>query len=382
MLFQNKKQSDQESNKNQQQPFDIYLLFVTLFLVFLGLVMVFSSSAVLAQERYQDSYFFLKKEALFVALGLVAMFVVKRIPYRLYWKTTYGFLFVGLGLLLLVLLIGSGGGSEGVRRWIRFGSFSFQPSELVKLAVVIFVAYALAKKGDKIRSFSKGFLPIIGISGVYIALILAQKDLGSALTLGVIIFLMLFIAGTRIVYLLGAFLAAVPVLYYFIFSVDFRRQRILAFLDPWKYKLSAGFQIIQSFVAFQSGGTTGVGLGQGKQKLFYLPEAHTDFIFSVIGEELGLLGVLFVIALFTLFIFRGLLITLRTRDLFGMYLAFGITCLIGVQAFVNIGVVMGLLPTKGLPLPFVSYGGSSLVMSLIAVGILLNISTDVGEETS
>jgi cell division protein FtsW len=191
--------------------------------------------------------------------------------------------------------------------------------------------------------------------------------------------MMMFIAGAKPVHLIGAVLAAMPLLYNMIFSVDFRRKRILPILDPWKYQLDTGFQIIQSFVAFQSGGLTGAGLGQGKQKLFYLPEAHTDFIFSVIGEELGLVGVLGVVSLFTFFICRGLLVTLKSRDLFGMYLAFGITCLIGFEAFINMGVVMGLLPTKGLALPFISYGGSSLLTSLFAVGILLNISMDTEE---
>ncbi|MBI2340585.1 MAG: putative lipid II flippase FtsW [Deltaproteobacteria bacterium] len=369
-----------EKGKKEYRPFDVYLLFVTLFLVFIGLVMVFSSSAVLARERYQDGYFFLKKEILFVFIGILAMLGVRKIPYRVYWKSSYWFLLVALVPMVLVLFVGSGGGQEEVRRWIRVGPFSFQPSEPVKLAVVVFCAYALAKKGEKIKNFARGFLPVISISGVYIGLILLQKDLGSAFVLGLVVFLMLFISGTRLSYLAGASLATIPVLYYLLFSVGFRRQRMLAFLDPWKYQLGTGFQIIQSFVAFQSGGLTGVGLGEGKQKLFYLPEAHTDFIFSVVGEELGLLGVMGVVTLFTIFVFRGLIIAFRCRDLFGVYLAFGLTCLVGLQAFVNIGVVMGLLPTKGLTLPFISYGGTSLITSMVTAGILLNISADEGEE--
>lgn len=369
-----------EGAKPNPRPFDVYLLFATLLLVFMGLVMVYSSSAVFAKENFDDSYFFLKKEVIFVTAGLVMMFVARGIPYRFYWKCVYPLLLIVFILLVGVLVAGHWGGAS-VRRWFRVGIFSFQPSELAKLAVVIFTAYALAKKGEKIRNFKKGFLPVLGIGGVYIVLILAQKDLGGAFTVGVIVFLMLFISGTRMAYLVGALLASLPALYYLVFSVAFRRRRILAFLDPWRYQLDSGFQIIQSFVAFQSGGLTGQGLGEGKQKLFYLPEAHTDFIFSVLGEELGLVGVLAVLALFTLFIFRGLLISLRTRDLFGLYLAFGITCLIGAEAFINIGVVMGLLPTKGLALPFISYGGSSLLTSLLGVGILLNISSTTEEES-
>lgn len=362
-----------------QKPFDIYLLFTTLLLVFVGMVMVYSSSAVFAQENYHDSYFFLKKEFLFVGIGILLLFVAKAIPYRFYWKMVYPILFCILFMLIGVLVVGQWGG-DGVRRWFRLGIFTIQPSEFAKLAIVIFVAYALAKKKEKIREFKKGYLPVLGLSGVYILLILAQKDLGGAFTLAVIVLLMLFIAGTRLSYLLLSVLAAIPALYFLIFSVDFRRKRIMAFLDPWSHQLDSGFQIIQSFVAFKSGGLTGVGLGEGKQKLFYLPEAHTDFIFSVLGEELGLVGVSCVLALFTFFIFRGLMIALKTRDLFGLYLAFGITCLIGVQAFINIGVVMGLLPTKGLALPFISYGGSSMLTSLIGVGILLNISKNMEED--
>ncbi|MBX7148859.1 putative lipid II flippase FtsW [bacterium] len=363
------------NEKKVYRSFDIYLLMVTLILVFVGMIMVFSSSAVSAEHNYSDSYFYLKKQALFICVGLTLLFFTKKIPYKAYWKIVYPLLVLSFLALLFVLAVGHGGTSEGVHRWIRIGPFSFQPSELAKLTTVIFVAYALAKKGEKIKEFSKGFLPVIAISGIYILLILIQKDLGGALTLAIIVMLMLFVAGTRLAYIFGAFLAALPVLYFAIFSVEYRRKRIMAFLDPWQHQMDSGFQVIQSFVAFQSGGVTGVGLGDGKQKLFYLPEAHTDFIFSVIGEELGLLGVLLVITLFTVFIFRGLLITLKTKDLFGMYLAFGITALIGVQAFFNMAVVMGLLPTKGLALPFISYGGSSLMVSLMAVGILLNIST-------
>ncbi|MDO8520288.1 MAG: putative peptidoglycan glycosyltransferase FtsW, partial [Deltaproteobacteria bacterium] len=286
-----------------QRPFDVYLLLATLLLVFVGTVMVFSSSAVFARENFGDSYFFLKKEVLFVMVGIGLMFGAKAIPYRIYWKLVYPILLFVLVILAAVLIAGEWGG-EGVRRWFKVGIFTIQPSEFAKLAVVIFVAYALAKKKEKIREFKKGFLPVLALSGVYILLILAQKDLGGAFTLGLIVFLMLFIAGTRLSYLLGAFLAAIPPLYFLIFSVDFRRKRILAFLDPWRYQLDSGFQIIQSFVAFKSGGLTGVGLGEGKQKLFYLPEAHTDFIFSVLGEELGLVGVLAVLILFTFFIYR------------------------------------------------------------------------------
>lgn len=364
----------------QNKPFDVYLLFVTLLLVFVGTVMVFSSSAVTATETYHDAYYFLKKNLIFVSFGLLCLFITKSIPYQVYKKLVYPLLAIIISLLVAVLFIGHGGGSSGVKRWIHIGSFSLQPTEFAKLAVILFVAYALSKKREKVRDFVKGFLPILFVSGVFLLLILAQRDLGSAFTLASIIMMMFFISGTRLVYLLGLIGLSIPALYVLIFSVDFRRQRILAFLDPWQHRLDAGFQIIQSYVAFQSGGLTGVGLGEGKQKLFYLPEAHTDFIFSVVGEELGFIGVLVVIGLFTFFMFRGFTIALKSKDPFGMYLAFGITCLIGFQALINMAVVMGLLPTKGLTLPFLSYGGSSLVMCLMSVGILLNISMHTGDE--
>lgn len=364
-----------KSNYIEPKNLDVYLLFVTVLLVLIGLVMVYSSSAVLAGEDYNSNYYFIRKQLLFAAMGFVVLFIMQGIPYRIYWKLNYPLLGGVSVLLVATYFFGHGAGSENVSRWLRIGGFSLgQPSELAKISVIIFTAYALAKKGDIIREFKKGYLPVLIISGFVILLILIGRDLGSAFTLGLVVFMMLFISGTKLSYLFGTVLASLPFLYYLIFAVDFRRRRIESFLDPWEHRLDSGFQLIQSFVAFQNGGLTGVGLGQGKQKLFYLPEAHTDFIFSVLGEELGLLGVVGVISLFLFFIFRGLAISLRTQDLFGLYLGFGLTCLIGTEAFINMSVVMGLLPTKGLALPFISYGGSSMLMSLLAVGILLNIS--------
>ena len=364
-----------------QESFDIYLFFTTLLLVLIGIMMIFSSSAILAKEQFGDTYYFLKKELLFFLIGFVALFFTKSIDYQKYSKWIYPLLGLTLILMLMSFLPPFSHSAKGALRWIRIGGFSFQPSEFAKLSTVIFTAYLLAKKGDRAKEFIKGFLPVILISGVFIMLILAQKDLGSAFVLGSVVFILLFVAGTRLTYLIGIFLVSLPIVYFSIFSVAFRKQRILAFLDPWKYKLDSGFQIIQSFVAFKSGGFTGLGLGESKQKLFYLPEAHTDFIFSVIGEEFGIVGVICIVTLFLFLIMRGLTIALKTQDRFGTYLALGITCLLGLEAFINFGVVMGLLPTKGLALPLISYGGTSLVTSLIAIGILLNISTRTGEET-
>lgn len=363
-----------------QKPFDVYLFFTALILVLIGVIMVFTSSAIMGEEKYHDTYYFLKKELVFFVMGIVGLFVTKTLSYKIYAKLVYPILGLTLLVMMLSFMPGLSHSAGGASRWIRVGGFTMQPSEIVKLAVVIFAAYIISKKGERIREFYKGYLPVMGIAGVFILLILAQKDLGTAFVLASVIFIMLFVSGTKLAYLLGTVFLALPVLYQLIFSVAFRRQRILAFIDPWKYQMDYGFQIIQSFIAFRSGGLAGVGLGESKQKLFYLPEAHTDFIFSVLGEEFGMIGVLFVVLLFLFFTFRGVKIAMKTKEPFGMFLALGITCLIGIQAFINFGVVMGILPTKGLALPFISYGGTSLIMSLVAVGILLNISTQTGEE--
>lgn len=369
-----------EQTVKVQKPFDVYLFFTTLLLVLIGIMMIFSSSAILAKENYGDTYFFLKRELIYLLVGLFALFVTKNISYKVYAKWIYPMMGVTLLIMLMCFIPPFSHSAGGASRWIRIGHVTMQPSELAKIVVIIFTAYLMAKKGERIRDFFKGYVPVVLVSGIFILLILAQKDLGGAFVLGSVIFLLLFVAGTKSVYLFGSILTAAPVLYFLIFSVSFRKRRILAFLDPWKYKMDYGFQIIQSFVAFKSGGLGGVGLGESKQKLFYLPEAHTDFIFSVLGEEFGMIGVTFVVLLFLFFVYRGIKIAQKTEDLFGMFLALGITSLIGLQAFINFGVVMGVLPTKGLALPFISYGGSSLVLSLAAVGILLNISTQTGEE--
>ncbi len=363
-----------------QKPFDVYLFFTTLLLLLAGVIMIFSASAILAEANYNDTYYFLKKEIIFIVLGFILLFTAKTVPYKYYTRWIYpilGFTFI---CMLLTFIPGLSHAAKGATRWISLFGFTLQPSEFAKLSVVVFTAYMIAKKEESITQFTKGVLPIIVITGAFLVLILAQRDLGSVLVLSAVIFIMLFVAGTRMRFLFGLLLLITPGIYYFVFSVSFRRQRILAFLDPWKYQQDFGYQIIQSFLAFNSGGVTGMGLGEGKQKLFYLPEAHTDFIFSVLGEEFGMIGVVVIAMLFLFLVFRGLKIALKTNDSFGMMLALGLTCLLGLEAFINFGVVMGLLPTKGLALPFISYGGSSLLASMIAIGIILNVSTHTGEE--
>jgi len=275
-----------------------------------------------------------------------------------------------------VLVPSLGVAVKGARRWLRLGSISIQPAEMAKLVVVMYLAKYLTKKADKLADFRSGLLPVLLVIGVLAGLILLEPDLGTVLVIGMVTVAVLFLGGARITHLVGLGLCAIPAVLMLILSSGYRRQRLMSFLAPWKDASDSGFQITQSFLAFGSGGPFGVGLGEGKQKLFFLPEAHTDFVLALVGEELGLAGTATVILLFVVFVLRGFQIAARAREPFGKYLGMGITLLIGVQALVNAAVVTGLLPTKGLTLPFVSYGGSSLVVSFVGVGMLLSISRD------
>lgn len=359
----------------QRVHFDSWLLFCVILLVAIGVTMNYSASAVLSQERYDDSYYFLKRTLVFAAIGFVLMATAVQFPYVRYRSLVYPILLGAFLLVAAVFIPGAGRTIGGATRWLHFGPITFQPSEAAKVAMIIFLAYSLEKKSRKIKSFAVGFVPHIAFMCMLAACILYQRDFGSAAAIAMITWLMMFVAGVRLPYLIGMFVGALPLAIMLITGSEYRRKRILSFLNPWNDQYGSGFQMIQSFVAFNEGGWFGRGPGQGQQKLFYLPEAHTDFILSVVGEELGLAGVLLVISLFAFFCYRGLRIALDAPNLFGRYLGVGCTLLIGLEAMLNIGVVMGLLPTKGLTLPFISYGGSSLVISLLAVGILLNIST-------
>jgi cell division protein FtsW len=339
--------------------------------------MVYSATGILGREKFHDSTHFLKREVLAAVIGFIGLMAAKTIPLEFYRKLVYPLFGLSLILLVLVLVPGIGTKVAGAQRWIRLGGFSFQPSEFAKLALILFLAYVLSKKQEKIQVFLIGFVPPMVLSGMVIALILAGDDLGNAVVLAATVFFLMFIGGARLSYLLSEILLALPAFYFLIAGVEYRKQRIMAFLNPWDYSKGAGFQIIQSYVAFHTGSLFGQGLGEGKQKLFYLPEAHTDFIFSVIGEELGLLGTLTVITLFAIWLFRVFAIAWKSTDLFSSYLALGIGILFGLQVVFNIGVVMGLLPTKGLALPFLSYGGTALIVSLTCVGVLLNVSSRI-----
>jgi cell division protein FtsW len=352
---------------------DKMMIVTTLLLVVAGIVMVYSSSYIVAMKRFGNEYLFLRKHLFFAVFGLASFIGGMYIPYRLYRRLTYPILIFSLILLSLVFINGVGVEAGGARRWLHLGPVTFQPSEVAKLAVVIFLAYSLEAKQRCIKSFSPGFLPHLLVPVVPILLILVEPDFGTAMVLAAVTFIMMFIGGVRLTYLLSIVVLALPALAYLIMNAGYRMKRMLVFLDPWKDPTGAGFQMVQSFLAFGSGGLFGVGLGEGRQKLFFLPEAHTDFILSILGEELGFIGVAVVIGLFILFLLCGIKAALKAPDLFGTYLAAGLTSLVILQAVINMGVVMGLLPPKGLPLPFISYGGTSLVMSMTMAGILLNI---------
>ncbi len=356
--------------------YDYTLLIPTILLLGLGLVAIYSSSSFLAAHRMGDSYFYLKKQAFFCLMGLCFMIFAKNLPTKLYRTLVYPLVAVSLALLVLLFVPGMGTKVGGASRWLRLGAFTFQPSELAKLSLAVYVAYSMAKKGPHMAVFSKGFLPHLLIAGAFMTLILLQPDLGTSVIIACWLFITLFVGGAKPIQLAGMVLMAVPVLFWLIWQADYRLKRWWTFLNPWEDPHGLGFQIIHSFLAFGSGGVFGVGLGNSKQKLFYLPEPHTDFILSILAEELGLIGLSATVGLFAVLIMRGFKIALDARDLYNSYLAMGISSFFGLQILVNMGVVMGLLPTKGLTLPLISYGGSSLVVSLTAIGILMKISAD------
>jgi cell division protein FtsW len=355
---------------------DHVLLFLTLTLALMGLVMVFSASAIVAGNRFQDPEFFLKRQIAWLGFGVLLMHLTSRIDYQV-WKRLSFPILIGMAVVLVLVLIPSLGiSAKGARRWLRWGVISIQPAEMVKLVLVIYLAAYLAKKADKLTSFRSGLLPVLIVVGALSGLVLLEPDLGTVVVMGLVTVCLLFLGGGRITHLTALALCAIPAILILVLGSSYRRQRLMTFLAPWKDASDAGFQITQSFLAFGSGGPFGVGLGEGKQKLFFLPEAHTDFVLALVGEELGLAGTASVIILFALFVWRGFYIASRARMPFGKYLGLGITLLIGIQALVNAAVVTGLLPTKGLTLPFVSYGGSSLVVSFVGIGMLLSISRD------
>jgi cell division protein FtsW len=351
---------------------DFVLLGLTLLLLTIGLAMLYSTSAVLAQLRYHDSLYFLKRQLLWAGFGLLGLWVMRSVPYSAQRRLAAPALLVTLVTLLLVLVLGKEVG--GARRWLTIGPLSIQPSEFAKYTLLLYVARGLALNQERLRSFTHTYVPNMLVLAVTALLVFKQPDLGTAVVLAATASLQLLIAGVPWRYLACTALTGLPGLYLAVTHVGFRRGRLGAFLNPWVDRQKAGYQAVQALLALGHGGLLGIGLGKSQQKLFYLPEAHTDFIFAVIGEELGLLGAVVLIVLFVMLLWRVLHIAVSCNDPFGTYLGLGIFVLLALQIIMNLCVVIGLIPTKGLPLPFISLGGSNLLVSLMAIGTMLNIA--------
>ena len=352
----------------------ISIILILLILLSIGVVMIYSSSSIYAWNNRGDSFFYLKRHLVYLFFGFILMFISMTVDHRILRKSAKPLFLISLLLLLLSLVPGFSREAAGAKRWIKIGSFGFQPSELIKVTFIIYLADFISRREKIVNNFSHGLLPSLIALSAPLLLILLQPDLGAAISLVCVAAIMLFCAGISYNYFLLAALVCLPMLYFLVFSVPYRRARILSFLNPWADPKGSGFQIIQSQIALGSGGLFGQGLGQGKQKLFYLPAAHTDFIFSVIGEEMGIVGAIIVVLLFILLIWHMIKLLRSNTDDFFRFLSIGVVSLISLQVVINIGVSIGMFPTKGLPLPFISYGGSSLVFNMAAIGLLLNAS--------
>jgi cell division protein FtsW len=355
------------------QPADPLMLGAVALLCVIGLVMVFSASSVAASAEFRDTAHYVKRQLIYLIVGLVLAYAAFRIDYRKLRGIATPLVGITFFLLVITLVPHLGYSAGGARRWIGFHAISFQPSELAKLAFVIFASAKLAQLGEGVGSLSKGVFPVMIVAAVLAGPILLEPDMGTASLIIFTAFALLFTAGARIEHLIMCALAMLPLAVIAVGSSAYKRARVFAFIDPWKDAQNTGFHIVQSLLALGSGGIMGLGLGQSRQKYFYLPEAHTDFIFAVLGEELGLIGCIAVIALFVLFAFRAVMLALKAPDRFGMLLAMGCTFLIVIQAFINIGVVTSSWPVTGVPLPFISFGGTSLIISLVAVALIANV---------
>ena len=360
---------------------DPALLVCILLLLALGVSMVYSAGAIWALDQWGDEMHYIRRHLCFAGLGLVLLTITASIPYQKWKPWTYPMLFVVTLLLFAVLIPGVGTTMGGATRWLSFGSLNFQPSEFAKLALVTYLAYSLEKKQSHIETFAVGILPHLLFAGMVLLLILAEPDFGTTMTIAALLFVMLFIAGVRLLHLAGLLLVGLPVAWVVLMGAEYRRARITAFLDPWAHQADGAFQLIQSLLGFTAGGLTGTGLGESSQKLHYLPSARTDFIFSVIGEEFGVIGASVVILLFGVFVWRGVRVCADAPDLFGKLLGMGLAIMVGMQSAFHMGVVLGVLPTKGITLPLISYGGSSLVLTLAMLGILLNVTAQARTAT-
>lgn len=358
------------------------VLFPVLLLCGIGITMVYSASSAIGMADYNTAFYFIRRQALFFGISLCVMFVTASIPNRFYQKTSYIILFIAILLLIGVLIPSLSIKAGGAKRWIHIFGITFQPSEYAKLALILFLGYSLSKKQEQIRQFFVGFVPHLVIFVLFSAFIIAQPDFGTVVVLGIITWGMMFIAGVKLIHLLSPLPLILPALYFFVYKVDYRLERIRIFLNPWEDPYNAGYQITHSLKAFGSGGIAGKGIGLGMQKMHYLPEPHTDFIFSIIGEELGLLGVILVLSLYLILLLKGISIAKKAKTVFGTITASGLTIYLAIQVFINTGVALGALPTKGLTLPFISYGGTSLMINMVAIGILMNIGASNDDDST
>ncbi|HHT68009.1 MAG TPA: putative lipid II flippase FtsW [Firmicutes bacterium] len=351
---------------------DLLAFVAVIILLSMGLVMVFSASSVMGLADAGNPYYYVQRQTILALVGLVLMFILMNVDYHIFKPLALIGLVISFVLLVAVLFVGSG--TAGATRWIRIAGFNLQPSEVAKLVMVNYVAVYLSTKRDKARRFFSGLLPILLITAAQFALIMLEPDFGTGAALVFTVFVVFFAGGVHLGQITLVGLATVPAMVYLVTMKEYRLRRLFAFLDPWSDPTDTGWNVIQSLLAIGSGGVFGLGLGKSKQKFSYLPEHHTDFIFAILCEELGFLGGVTVLILYFVIAWRGLRIAMRAPDLYGTLLAIGITSMIAFQALLNIGVVTGSLPVTGIPLPFISHGGSSLLMSLAGVGILLNIS--------
>lgn len=368
-------------NLSQTRQPDYILLANVFLLLTIGVIMVFSSSYIMAYKWYGNSYYFFSKQVISAVIALIVFLVAMNIDYHLWQKFATPILILSIFLLIMLFLPGFAREIRGAKRWLMIGPFPLQPSEVAKFALILYIADCLTRKKEKeINTFLRGILPVFIVTVLFFLLIFDQPDFSTAIVIMVSSFIMLFIGGSKITQLFALILFLVPPGIILALGEDYRRVRLLSFLNPWEDPLKSGFHIIQSLLALGSGGLTGVGIAESRQKFFYLPDQHTDFIFSIIGEELGFIGAIFIISLFILFLWRGYLISLKAKDSFGLLLAAGITSIIVFQAVVNISVVTKLIPTTGITLPFISYGGSSLIVNMLGCGVLLNISKNTIEK--
>ncbi len=360
---------------------DIYVFLSSIgFLIIVGLIFIYSSSSVFALERFGSAHYFVKKQIIALFLGIVGASVACFMPRRLIYSLTPLFFFGSLLLTALTLVPSLSDTIHGSSRWLRLGRFSFQPSELLKIAFVMYIAYTLSKKRNKLDAVLTGFLPLLAIVGMTAVVLLKQPDFGQAMSVSITAYLMFFIGGVRFRYLLISVGSSIPLVLLLILKKQYRIRRILTFLNPWQDPQGAGFQIIQSLIAIGSGGLSGVGIGQSKQKFFYLPMQHTDFIFSIIAEETGFFGSFLLVSLYCLFLYTGLKLAWQLHNLFATYTTIGLVFLTTLQALINLLVTTGLLPTKGIGLPLVSYGNSALIGNLLMVGLILNFARENREQ--